>query len=201
TSTMRFKKSDKSAREIAGALGASHVVEGSVRRAGKKLRIVAQLIEAASEATLWTETFDRDLADVFAVQSEVALSVASALRATLTATERALLRVTHDVNVEAYDCYLLGMHHWNRFSLDGIRLAGDYFNRALALDPEFAPAHAGLANYHLMLGGAPLNVVPAAKAMPEAKRAAERALQLNPANGPALEALALVQCWFERDWA
>ena len=197
---MRYKGSDQSIRQIAEELGVGTILEGSVRRVGNRVRIVAQLIDAHTDEHLWAETYDRELTDIFTIQSDVALSVAQALQTTLTTNEQQNLSATPTESIEAYDSYLLGQHHWYRFTEEGAKKAGHYFNQSVALDPTFAPAHAGLANLALLLGGAPLNVLPASQAIPDAKRAAERALSLDPSVGSAYEVLVVVQCWFEWDW-
>jgi serine/threonine-protein kinase len=200
TSVMAFKGRPVSLAEVAASLGVGAVVEGSIRRSGNRVRIVAQLIDAPTDQHLWAETYDRDLADVFSIQTEVALAVARALEAKLTASEEESVRARPTRNLEAYDLYLLGQHHWFQFTADGADRAGEYFQRAIEQDPGFAPAHGGLANYFLMVGGAPLNVLPAAWAVPQAKQAAQHALTLDPTLGSAWSALALAQCWFDWDW-
>jgi len=117
TSVMRYKKPDLPMGDIAKALGASHVVEGTVRRAGSRLRIVAQLIEAASDAHLWAQTFDRELTDVFAVQTEVAEQIAVALRATLSSDERVRLEQRATRDIQAYNLYLLGRFHFGKHNI------------------------------------------------------------------------------------
>jgi serine/threonine protein kinase len=200
TSVMAFKGRPVTVGAVAASLGVSAVVEGSIRRSQGRVRIVVQLIDARTDQHLWAETYDRDLADVFTIQTEVALAVAQALQARLTTAEEEKVRARPTENLEAYDLYLLGQHHWFKFTPDGADRAGEYFQQAIAHDPGFALAHAGLANYFLMVGGAPLNVMPGAWAVPQAKQAARHALALDPSLGSAYSALAIAQCWFDWDW-
>ncbi|MFI5310530.1 MAG: protein kinase [Gemmatimonadales bacterium] len=198
TSVMRYKKTGKSAREIASELGVANVVEGSVRRAGNKLRIVAQLIDAASEAPLWNETFDRDLADVFAIQSEVAQHISAALAATLTPGEMARVsghRAT--TSLEAYDAYLRGRFEWNKGTPDGYTKSIGHFEQAIARDPDYAHAHVGLAS---VLCISAVFVADAAAVVERARTHVTRALQLDPTLPEAHATLGYIHFWFDWNW-
>ena len=185
TSVMKFRDMQGAAHQAARELGVAAVVEGTVRRAGKRARIVAQLIDAASDATIWSETYDRDLDDVFSVQTEVAMSVAGALRAALTpAEERRLGRVpTRDA--KAYDLYLLGRQHFSRRTPESLRASISHFERAIERDPKFAGAYAGLADAYVFagLGYAP---IPVLESFAKAKEAAARAVALDDSSPDAL---------------
>lgn len=200
TSAMRFKDTELELAEIANVLSVSSLLQGTVRRADERLRVVVKLVDPRSDQHLWAETYDARVEDVFGIQSDIALQIAQALRTSLTADEVQRLRTQGTGSTEAYDLYLLGRHHWYRFTPDAIEKARDYFSRALNLDPHYAPAYVGLADTYLTLGGAPLNVVPVAEAFPKVKGAATKAIDLDPMNGGAYESLALAQCWFEGDW-
>jgi len=200
TSVMRFKGTDMGIPEIARELGVGTVLEGSVQRAQGRVRVVVQLIDAHSDSHLWAETYDRDLEDVFATQSEIALEVSRALHASVGGDERRRIQKPPTSNTEAYDQYLLGKYHWYRFTVEGARRAGECFRRALELDPSYAAAYQGIADTTLLLGGAPLNVVPASEAVPEATQAAQRALELDPRLGDAYMTVAMIQAWFHLDW-
>lgn len=148
TSAMRYKHSDLSVKDIAATLGATHVLEGSVRRAGARLRIIAKLIEASSDAHLWAQTFDRELSDVFAVQSEVAERIAAALRTRLEPSERTRLARQPTTDQEAYNLFLLARHHMNNATADGFGRAIQFHERAVERDPRFARGWAALARAH-----------------------------------------------------
>jgi TolB-like protein/Tfp pilus assembly protein PilF len=197
TSVMRYKKTEADMRTIASALGASHIVEGTVRRAGNRLRIVAQLIDASTDAHLWADTFDRELTDVFAIQSEVAERIATALRATLTPGERSRLTRAQTADPQAYDLCLRGRHHWNRRTDESIRRAINYFEQAISRDPGYAAAHAALAEAYVFaaLGYA---AIPRVEALTKAAAAASRALAIDPAIPEALCATGLTS--LIRDW-
>jgi TolB-like protein/Tfp pilus assembly protein PilF len=195
TSVMRYKKTEESLRDIAPKLGASHLVEGTVRRAGNRLRIVTQLIEAASDAHLWAETYDREMTDVFATQSEVAMRVVDALKAALTHDERARITRRPTENLDAYNAYLLGRFQIARRSADSLENAIVQFRRAVELDPKFAPPYAGLADAYTLssigYGRAATN------SLQTARSAARRAIALDESLAEGHTALGYVQCWFE----
>ncbi len=155
TSIMRYKGSDLSLPQIASELGVSHVLEGSVRRAGNQVRITGQLIRAADDAHLWAESFDRELSDIFAVQSEIAGQIAQALQLQLSDPERERLQQAGTDNPEAYEEYLLGRAQLNRSYSDLTEIstlldeAEHRFRAALDLDPDYADAWAGLARVAL----------------------------------------------------
>ena len=142
TSVMAFKKSDRSLREIGEKLGAATVVEGSIRRAGNRVRIVAQLIDAHTDEHIWADTYDRDLTDIFAIQSEVALNIANALRAQLSNDERARVGRQPTQDFAAYELYLRGRQWFCRFTEEGFRRCLIDYQAAIARDPSFALAWA-----------------------------------------------------------
>lgn len=199
TSVMRYKKATRPLREIAGELGVATIVEGSVRRAGNRLRIVAQLINAATDEHLWAEKFDRDLTDVFAIQSEIAEEIAHALEATLTPTERARVESKPTDDLEAYNLYLLGRFHFNRGTGADVKKSVEYLQDAARRDPGFAQAHAALCLACCYFGQGYWGYRPA-EYLAEARRAAERALELDPALGEAHAALGIVKWWQDFDW-
>ncbi len=152
SSVMKFKSRDAGIREIAGQLGASVVLDGSVRRAGQRVRIVAQLIDAATDQHLWAETYDRELTDIFAIQSDVALQIATALDAGLTADERSRMGKPPTDDLDAYQLYLQGRHCVVRFTTEGMKKGIGFYDRAIGRDPDFALAYAGMAMAYLELG-------------------------------------------------
>ncbi len=198
TSTMRYKGADKALRAIGEELGVANILEGSVRRGGNRVRIVAQLIDAASDEHVWTETYDRELTDVFAIQSEVAIQVAVALQSALSAAELARGRNEPTKSMEAYDLYLVGRHQAGLRSDDGLRRAVEYFERALEKDPRYAAACAGLADAYL-LSGIGYRSIPPIGALDKAKEFALKALALDDTLPEAHTALGYVYL-FEWDW-
>jgi TolB-like protein/Tfp pilus assembly protein PilF len=150
TSVAAYK--GKPLREIARDLGVTAVLEGSVRRAGDRVRIAGELIDASTERHLWADSYDRDLRDIFAVQSEVAERIAGALKAQLTAPEKERIEKNPTANIEAYELYLQGRELYNRYRKDDNEQAITLFERAVVLDPQFAPAWADLAFAYLQRG-------------------------------------------------
>lgn len=191
TSAFHFKGKDTPIPEIARQLGVAYVVEGSVRKAGDKVRITAQLIKAADGFHLWSDTFTRDLKDIFAVQDEIAGLIAQQLQLQLGASTRA----TKQVNPEAYRLVLEGRHFWLLRTGDGFARAEAAFNQALALDPAFAEAHAGLADvwsvraWYRLLGGE----ADASDDLARADAEAQVALRLDPALAETYAALGAVR--------
>lgn len=151
TSTLKYKQSTRGPREIGRELDVATVLEGSVRRAGNRVRVVAQLIDAQSEGHLWAETYDKDLDQIFAVQSDLAQRIASALRVRLSAEERARILRKPTERPDAYERYLKGRFYWNKRSEEGIRKALQYYREALEVDSLYAKAYAGVADCYLFL--------------------------------------------------
>ncbi|HUQ98307.1 MAG TPA: protein kinase [Gemmatimonadaceae bacterium] len=200
TSTTQYKKRTKSVPQIAAELGVSHILEGSVRRAGNKVRIVAQLIQADSDEHVWAETWDRDIADIFAIQTEVAEHIARTLHARLTPTERSRIAEKPTESLEAYNLYLLGRHHYNKVTPEDFVKAVDYFKEASDLDPKFALALAALAEAHQYLGMGYWGIRPH-DSHPVAFDLATRAQEIDANNAGAHAALGLYHDWYAYDWA
>ena len=198
TSVMAFKHREQSLREIADRLRVASLLEGSVRRAGDRVRIVAQLIDAATDEHLWTETYDRQLTDIFAIQSEVALHIAAALRAELSPDERARIGREPTSDVRAYQLYLQGRASYIRYTGDGIRRAITLFEQAIERDPDYALAYAGVANAYTEL--AEVGALSAEEAYPRARAAAARALVLDPELSEAHLAAAYGKLVYDFDW-
>ncbi len=177
TSAMQFKQREQGLREIAAKLNVATVLEGSVRRAGDRVRIVAQLIDAGTDQHLWAETYDRKLTDIFAIQSDVALHIAAALKAELSADERTRIRKEPTSDLQAYQLYLQGRHFYIRFTPEGLRRAIEYFERAIARDPGYAVAYAAVAMAYEDLNE--IGAMPASEGDAPGKRAAARALELD----------------------
>jgi serine/threonine-protein kinase len=201
TSVASFRRREKGVREIAAALGTATVLDGTVRRDGNRVRIVARLVDAQTEEHLWVATYDRDLTDIFAIQADVALQIAAALRAELSPDEQARMRrpPTHDL--EAYRLYLQGRHCLRKYTAEGCRLALSSFEQALALDPEFALAHVGLACMLAESVNEGLLDLTPAQAGAHAKEAVARALSLDEGSGDAHGMAALLKFAYDFDWA
>jgi TolB-like protein/Tfp pilus assembly protein PilF len=177
TSTQHFKSAPENLPQIAKQLGVMHVVEGSVQKAGDQVRVNVQLINALNDAHLWGETYDRKLTDIFAVESEIAKTIAESLQAKLTRSEQSSIAKAPTANPEAYELYLKGRFFWNKRSGVDLRKAIDYFNQAIAKDPNYALAYAGLADSYMLLpnyGGAS-----AQESIAPARAAVTKALELD----------------------
>jgi adenylate cyclase len=190
TSAMRYRGATKSLREIGGELGVATVLEGSVRRQGERVRIVAQLADAHTDGHLWAETYDRKLEDIFAIQSEVANRIAAALEMSLSPRERERIAGPRTESVEAYEQYLLARYHWNERTRSGLKKAIELFEAAIVTDPLFPLAHAGLADVWAVIANyAP---IPRREAIEKAAAAAKRAVELDPTLGEAHSVLGTV---------
>ncbi len=181
TSSFYFKGKTGDVADIGRQLNVATILEGSVRRAGDRVRVTAQLVQASDGFHLWSDTYDRTLDDVFAIQEDIAGRVVEALKITLLGTAATTLVQRPTQNMEAYDAYLLGQQRLARRRSDALEEAARHFQRAIDLDPHFAQAHAGLAQAYYQLSGygALTSTEALEKAMPEL----ERALELDPALG------------------
>ncbi len=177
TSTQHFKSSPDNLPEIAKQLGVMYVLEGSVQKSSDQVRVNVQLINALTDAHLWAETFDRKLTDIFATESNIAKTIAETLQATLTGSEKTAMSKKPTANPEAYELYLKGRFFWNKGTGADLRKAIDYFNQAIAKDPNYALAYSGLADSYLLL---PAYGAAAPKdSIPQAKAAVKKALELD----------------------
>ncbi|MEO5754502.1 MAG: winged helix-turn-helix domain-containing protein, partial [Chthoniobacterales bacterium] len=199
TSTQKFKSAPNNVREIAAQLGVANLLEGSVQRSGDTVRVTVQLIRTESDTHLWAETYDRKIADMFQVETEVAQSIASALAASLTATEERALAQNPTANVEAHHSYLRGRYFWNKRTVDGYRLALTHFKRAIDQDPAYAQAYIGLADAYLFLGGD--DAAGQRDAVAKGRAALQRALELDESQAEAHASLGLLALNFDWDWA
>ncbi len=199
TSVMRYKQTDKSIDQIGRELGVDYVLEGSARREAGRVRITAELIQVRDQTQLWAETYERELAGMMALQSEVARKVAGSLTLRLLPGEQTRLANVRAVNPEAYEAYLKGLHHWYKLTPGDLEAALQYFDLARAKDPDYALAYAGIA---LVWGGRnQMGLTPPREAAPRAKAAAEKAVALDDTLAEAHYALAIVRAWHEWDWA
>ncbi|MDA4128509.1 MAG: tetratricopeptide repeat protein [Thaumarchaeota archaeon] len=199
TSVMKYKGETKSVAEIGAELGVGTVLEGSVRKAGSKLRITVQLIDPKSEEHLWSQQYDRELEDVFLIQSDIAKRIASALKIQIIQHERLEIEKKATKDLDAYTEYLNGRYQWNKRTEEGLIKAIDHFKRALEKDPAYALAYTGLADSYAMLA---LNEsVPPEQVFPRAKAAAQKALQLDDKLAEAHTSLGLINFQYDRDWS
>lgn len=196
TSAFQFRGRDADVREIGRVLGVGSVLEGSLRKSGDRIRITAQLVSCSDGYHHWSESFDRNLDDVFAIQTEIARSLVRALRLTLTPQERALIDRGGTSNAEAYDLYLRGQALLRDHTDSTLPQAADLFQQAIERDPDFAQAHAGLANAIAVKGQWQLGVSPAE--FEAAIRASQRALDLEPQMPEAFLARACLLSMQER---
>ena len=199
TSTQHFKSAPDNLPQIAKQLGVMNILEVSVQKANDQVRVNVQLINALTDAHLWAETFDRKLTDIFAVESEIAKTIADTLQAKLTGSEKTAMSKKPTANPEAYELYLKGRFFWNKRTSADLRKAVDYFNQAIAKDSNYALAYAGLADAFAMYPD--YGVEAPADAYPRAKSAAMKALELDNTLGQPHAALGLVYANFEHDFA
>jgi TolB-like protein len=186
TSVMRYKGTEKPMREVARELGVGAVIEGSVMRAGDRVRINAQLIDASTDENLWAERYDREIRDVLALQSEVAQAVARQVQVRVTNDERKRLSSPRTVHPDAHEAYLKGRHLWYKRTTDAVKRGLASFEKAIELDPSYAPAYAGVADSYLVDGGKYLGV--------------ESEVAYRKAREAALKARELVLSDYDWDW-
>jgi adenylate cyclase len=202
TSSFAFKNHHEDIRQIAERLAVTHLVEGSVRRAGNRVRITAQLISAADGYHMFSETYDRSLEDIFAVQDEIARAIVQKLADHLapvrTSAEERHVEGAHSHDTQAYPEYLKGRFEWARYTPDGARHAIRHFERSVEMDDTCALPYTGLASAFVYLGV--VGHMPAAEAFPRAEIAALRALELEPDAGESHVALASVRLFYDWDF-
>jgi serine/threonine-protein kinase len=199
-SVMRFKRREQSLREIGVALDVATLVDGSVRRAGSRVRIVAQLLDADSDRHLWSETYDRDLTDIFAIQSDVALQIAAALETELTQEERTRIRREPTADVEAYQLYLLGRHELSRWTPESVAQGLRHLEQAVARDPGYALAYCTIALAYTEIAAGLVAIVTPREAFERARAAVSRALELDPGLAEAHAMAGFLKTVSEYDW-
>lgn len=198
TSTTRYRSSPDNLRDIAKQLGMTNILEGSVQRTADQVHVNVQLIKAASDAHLWAEVYDRKLTDIFAVETEIAKTVADTLRAKLTGQEEHAIAARPTENPAAHQLYLKGRYFWNKRTDEGLRNSIEYFNQAIEKDPNYALAYAGIADSYDVLFFYSAVRIPPKEAFPKAKRAALKALAIDNTLAEAHNALAYAL--FEYYW-
>jgi TolB-like protein/DNA-binding winged helix-turn-helix (wHTH) protein/Flp pilus assembly protein TadD len=200
TSVMGYKRARKPLPQIARELDVDAVVEGTVLRSGDQVRITAQLIEAATDKHLWSQSYEGQLRDTLALQNQVARAIADQIRINLNSQERAALKSVRVVNPQAYESYLKGRYFWNKRTADGLKVALAYFNQAVDEDPEYAQSYSGLADTYALLGDWQYAVMTPKEALPKAKAAAIKALELDSTLGEAHNSLAFCLDGFDWDF-
>ena len=196
TSSFAFKGKQQDIREIGKKLNVGYVLEGSVRKDGDRLRVTAQLNSVNDGYHMWSETYERELKDVFTVQDEISRSIVNTLQLRLAASTRSARSVPE--NLETYDLYLQGRYHWGRWRSEGAENAIRYFEQAIAKDPKYAAAYAGLADSYAWLGF--FGALPPKEAMPKARQFAEQALALDDSSADAHTSLGYVKSLYDFDW-
>jgi TolB-like protein/predicted Zn-dependent protease len=196
TSVMQFKNTDKTIPQIAQELGVAHVLEGSVRKSGNKIRVTAQLIKAEDGFHLWAKDYDRQLKDIFAVQDDVSNAIVAALKVNLSFSRQHSMVTTAPKNTEAYDLYLRGNFFLHKSDEESLNRALDYFKKSIEKDRSYALSYAGIANAYVYLADAYL---PPNDAYPKAKSSALKALELDSTIAEARAALAYILGAYERD--
>ncbi len=198
TSAFAFKGKNLDARDIGQTLNVKTILEGSVRKAGSRLRITAQLINIEDGYHLWSERFDRDAADVFAIQDEISLAIVDSLKVTLRIGEKTALKKRSTDDPDAYNLYLKGLYFAARPDAESYDKALNFFREALHRDSNFALAYAGMAQIFVSLGV--MNLAPPAEVLPKAKAALQKALRLDEGLAEAHAQLAAIAFWFDWDW-
>lgn len=199
TSAFSFKGKEIDIRDIGKKLNVATILEGAVRKAGNKLRITAQLINVANGFHLWSDSYDKELTDVFAIQDEIALTIADKLKLTLLGEEKAKLMTRPTENLQAYNLYLKGRYFWNKRGKDDNLKSIEYFKEAINKDPSYALGYSGMGMAYVTLGSN--DFFPSIEVFPKAKAAALKALEIDPNLDEAHVALGAVLNWYERDFS
>ena len=208
TSSFAFKGLNQDVREIAVKLNVDTVLEGSVRKSGNKIRVTAQLINAADGYHIFSEVYDRDLTDIFAIQDEIALNIVDKLQAKINGNngsgiqqepEKHVLVKNYTQNMDAYQLFLKGRHYWNKWSVNGTQQAIKYFNEAIDLEPNFALPYSGLAVCYSFLGAIWKQINPR-ESYQKAKSAAYKAIELDNAQGESHMALGILRLFYDYDF-
>ena len=198
TSSERFKNTNLSIKEIARKLGVAAIMEGSIRKIGNNVRITVQLIDARTEAHIWSDIYSRDISDIFSIQSDVAQSVAKKLKAVVTPEAKQLIEKKSTTNMEAYEAYWRGMLYHRKLNRDDLEMALKYFELAKEKDPGFALAYAGIGR--VWNGLQQMGIVRVSEGVPKAEAAATRALELDSTYSEVHHLLGGIKTWARWDW-
>lgn len=197
TAAFSFRGKGAPMAEIARALNVNSVLEGSVRKAGSRVRITVQLIKAADGFQVWSERYDREMQDIFEIQDEITLAVVDALKVKLLGAEKSTVLKRHTENTEAYQLYLRGRFYWNKRTGQDLKQAAEFYRQAIEKDPNYARALSGLAETYVLFSSC--DVAPANDSMPQAKAAALRALEIDDSLAEAHTALGYYLTLYEFD--
>jgi TolB-like protein/Tfp pilus assembly protein PilF len=196
-SVLRYEETDLPVPQIANELNVDAIIEGSVFRDGTRVRITLQLIAAYPERHLWSESYERELSGILSLQRELAQALAKEVKAAVTPDEQRRLANNRVVNPEAYEAYLKGRYHWDKWTPEGVRKSAEYFQQAIAVDPNYAPAWAGLTfSYRFP---SQLGQIAGREVLPEAKTAALKAVELDSTWAEGLATLGVNEC-YEWNW-
>ncbi len=198
TSAFQFKDRESNIKKVGEELDVKTVLEGSIRKAGNRLRITAQLINVEDGFHIWSEKYDRELDDIFAIQDEISLAIVDKLKVRLLGEERSALIKRHTDDHEAHNLYLQGLYFWNRRLEGGMKKAMEHFQRAIEIDPGYALAYAGVADTYNVTGM--FGYLPPKETFPKAKEAARKALEIDPTLGEAHASLGFANTFFDWDW-
>jgi serine/threonine-protein kinase len=199
TSAFAFKAKDLDIRDIGKALGVRAILEGSVRKAGERLRITAQLVDVAEGYHLWSEKYDRGVEDIFAVQDEISLEIVDKLKLKLLKGEKTKVLKRHTKDKDAHNLYLKGRYFWNRRNAGDMQRAIECYRQAVEKDPRYALPYLGIADHFIMLGL--WSFIPPAEARRRAKEALDRALEIDDQLGEAYTSLGYFRFLYDWDWA
>jgi serine/threonine-protein kinase len=198
TSAFSFKGKDVDTEEIGKKLRVNHILEGSVRKAGNRLRITAQLINVEDGYHLWSERYDREMEDIFAIQDDVTLSIVDKLKIELLKEEKKRLLKRYTENSVVHNIYLKGRYFWNKRTVEGLQKAIEFFQEAIENDPSYAPAYSGIADSFSVL--AFYGFSPPREAFPKAKAAALKALEIDDTLSEAHLSVAYISMFYDWDW-
>jgi adenylate cyclase len=199
TSAFSFKGMNQDLRHIGGQLNVNHILEGSVRKSGNKIRITAQLIKVADGYHVWSEKYDRELEDIFDIQDEISLAILNAIKIKLFGAAKEALLKKYTDNTEAYQLYLHGRFYYNKSGADGFNKAIDYYTAAIKIEPDYALAYAGIGYSYLYLWF--FNYSPPEKCLPLAKQSIQQCLQLDNEISESHSVLGVMKLLYEWDFA
>ncbi len=196
TSVMRYKDTDKDIREIGRELNVASILEGRVRKEKDDIRVTAQLVDVEDGFQIWSNTYDQRLERVFDIQSDIAEKIAEALKMRLSPEEKLQIQKKPTENMEAYNLYLQGRWFWNKRTASGFQTAIEYFGQAIDIDPNYALAYAGIADSYILFG----NMAVPGLALPKAKEAALKALEIDDMLAEAHASLGGIKFNYDREW-
>ena len=197
TSSFSFKNKEKNLQEIGEKLSVNAILEGSIQKIGNRVRISTRLINVPDESLLWSEQYNRELKDVFAIQDEISLAIIDRLKVKLLGKEKEKVVKRHTENLEAYNLYLQGRYFWNKRTEEGLKKGLDYFQQAIEKDPGFALAYVGLADSYIVLAG--YEVLSPKDAFPKAKAAAMKALEIDDMLADAYVSQGIIKFEYDLD--